>query len=137
MTGLSVGWGELNLQLRRAKSFSLWRELGCTVCTCLRKNLTCLRHLFMDLGNDQIWKGNLIYQQVSQNLMQPTATPCAAQKVHRDPRAAVSLPPRLWLHLLPLPPCLSLLSLTQALPSAATKKMSSKPSLHWCSGRLR
>lgn len=26
-SGLSVGWGELNLQLRRAKSFSLWREL--------------------------------------------------------------------------------------------------------------
>lgn len=37
----------------------------------------------MDLGNEQIWKGNLVYQQVSQNLMLPTATPCAAQEVQR------------------------------------------------------
>lgn len=96
-SGLSVGWAELNQQLRCAKSFSLRREAGCTVCICLRNNLTCLRHLFMDLGNDQIWKGNLIYQQVSQN---PHSTPlcspesaCRPQSRWFTPSTAVAASP--------------------------------------------
>lgn len=92
-SGLSVGWGELYLQLRCAKSFSLWRELGCTVCTCLRKKLTCLRHLCMDLGNDQIWKGNLIYQQVSQNLIYQQVSP---QQSPVHPRKSMETPELLF-----------------------------------------